>query len=103
MEMISKRKARTTPNPQAVAWLVVTVSFLIFCVACVASTYGLYWFVFQSPVSLRTELTVSRGTVTVVLADGTKDYITGNVNPTDNVIQPNSTIQLTDPNAQAYL
>ena len=55
----------------------VAISFLIFCITCVASTYGAYWFIFQSPVSLRTELTVSRGTVTVILADGTKDYITG--------------------------
>ena len=103
MENISKQKTRLAPNPQAVAWLVVAISFLIFCITCVASTYGAYWFIFQSPVSLRTELTVSRGTVTVILADGTKDYITGSTSPAENFIAPNSSIQLTDPNAQAYV
>src|SRR5215831_14835607 len=86
MEQISKRGIRTAPSPQTVAWLVVAVSFLIFCIVCAASTYGAYWFVFQSPVALRTELTVSRGTVTVILADGTKDYITGSTTTSDNLL-----------------
>ncbi len=49
--------------PQATAWLIVSGAFVGFMLTCTAVAASIYWFLFVSPVTLTTEITVSRGTV----------------------------------------
>ena len=87
-------------NPQVLAWTVVLISFVLFCILCVASTFAAYWFFFESPMQLTTRLVVSRGAITVNRPDGTS-YVVNNNNP-NNYVLSNSGLQI-DANSQAYL
>src|SRR5689334_20370085 len=95
----SKYPSRLMRNPQTTAWVVVLISFALFCVLCATSTFGAYWFFFESGVPLTVRLTVSRGAVTVNRPD--LSYIV-NTASSKNFIAANSTLQ-TDANSQAYL
>jgi hypothetical protein len=92
------RRFRLTFDPQATAWMVVSVSFVVFCLVCAASTFGVWWFVYQSGAPLTVRLTVSRGAVTMILPDKSKDVINGSKD-----IVASGTILTTDSNSQAYL
>ncbi|MBK9749758.1 MAG: hypothetical protein IPO91_23695 [Chloroflexi bacterium] len=54
---------------QRVAWGVLLISFAIFCLLCVASVIGAYFFLFESTLPMESELRVSRGTAVVVGSD----------------------------------
>lgn len=54
---------------QRIAWLVVWSAFALFCVVCVGSTLGVYYFLFQSTVSLDATLSVGRGTSVITSSD----------------------------------
>ncbi len=92
--------SRFSFTPQTTAWLVVSISFVVFCIVCAASTFGAYWFIFESDTPLTVRLTVSRGTVTMILPDQSKDVVTGQ-NVQENV-QPGTQFT-TDSDSQAYL
>jgi hypothetical protein len=100
--MDRNNKPRWFHQPQTVAWLVVTSSFVLFCVICAAGTAGAYWFLFESPANLTTHLTVSQGTVTILYPDGISDVIS---DPAANpkVLQIPNTIKITDNTSQAYI
>ncbi len=56
-------------HTQRVAWGVLLISFAVFCVLCVASVIGAYFFLFESTLPMESELRVSRGTAVVVGSD----------------------------------
>lgn len=52
-------------KPERLAWFVLASAFVVFCVICVASTYTLQYFFFQSTVPMQTILHAGRGTLSV--------------------------------------
>lgn len=54
---------------QHLAWVVLLVAFAFFCVLCLASGFGIHYFLFKSTVPMLTELTVGRGTAIVTNPD----------------------------------
>ncbi len=108
MDQNNKSRIKLIRDPQTVAWLVVISSFILFCVLCIAGTFGTYWFLFDSPAAMTTCLTVSRGSVHVIYSDGTTSSISSNPddNPqvacNNNAIQPTTVLQ-TDSSSQGYL
>ncbi len=95
-----RRKGAFALNPQATAWVVVIVSFVVFCGLCLAGALGTYWFFFDSTASTTTRLTVSDGAVTITQPSGTSYVINNNTG--DNSIPPNAVLQ-TDNISQGYL
>ncbi|KXK12653.1 MAG: hypothetical protein UZ15_CFX003003466 [Chloroflexi bacterium OLB15] len=84
------------------AWLVMIVAFIIFCVICAASVLGLHYFLFDSTIPINAVLSVGRGTAGLTTTDLNETFvrsqslITNNsVVSTDNVAQ--ATISFTDP------
>lgn len=49
--------------PEKTAWVVLGVSFLVFCIFCAVLSIGIHFFIFQSDVSMIMLLNVGRGTV----------------------------------------
>jgi hypothetical protein len=93
---------RIQSNPQIIAWLVVSLSFVVFCVVCAAGTFGAYWFFFESTNALTARLTVSQGNITAIYPDLTSELFNDpNANP--RTLGPNTTLKLTDTNSQGYL
>jgi hypothetical protein len=62
-------------HPQAVAWAVVNVSFMMFCVFCLAATFAARWFVLDSQMPMAVTLYVSKGRVEVRQPDGTTTIV----------------------------
>jgi hypothetical protein len=52
-------------DPSRLAWTVLIVAFIIFCISSSALFLGVRWFLFDSTVSLTSTLSVSRNTVSV--------------------------------------
>jgi hypothetical protein len=63
---ISNAKPLITRHPQAVAWSVLLISFVLFLFTCAASTFGVWWFFFESRIDLKANLFVGRGSLRVV-------------------------------------
>src|SRR5947209_2304615 len=79
--MIETKHTGAKPlHPQAVAWVVVVSSFILFCVLCATGTFGAYWFFFESPINMTTQLTVSRGSVTIINPDLTSFVVSDSGN-----------------------
>lgn len=60
-----RRKFKT----EQLAWGIMLLSFALFCVICVASSVGLYLFLFESTMPVNARLEVARGTVILTDAD----------------------------------
>lgn len=74
-----------------ITWAVLIVSFVVFCMICLASTLGLYGFVFRSTMPMSATLQISRGTALVTNADVTeRGYRSETSLPTRPVIVNNS-------------
>lgn len=56
-------------RPERVAWTVLLVAFVCFCVLTIGIVFGVYQFLFQSAVALPVSLEVSKGTVGITGAD----------------------------------
>jgi hypothetical protein len=56
--------------PQQTAWVILLISFACFGLLCVGMAGLLYWFVYQSPMSLTATVTVSRGSLILQTAGG---------------------------------
>ena len=54
-------------NPERLAWRILVTAFGVFLIVCGAVAYLTYWYLFQSRVPLRVELTAARGTVRIVV------------------------------------
>ncbi len=61
-----KRKRVETHH---LAWAVLGTFFGIFCTLCLTTSFGVYYFMFQSDVSMTAVVQVARGTVGIVSAD----------------------------------
>lgn len=96
--MIQNEKRHLMSNPQMVAWIVVIISFILFCMLCAAGTSGTYWFFFESGVNMTVRLTVSQGRIEVRSPDG-NDF---SVDSQWEVFEQNETLQ-TDDTSQGYL
>jgi hypothetical protein len=57
------------------AWGVMLVAFAVFCMVCIGSGLGVYYFLFKSTVPMRTVLTVGRGTPVVTDPGGNANTI----------------------------
>ncbi len=73
--MTDEEHYQSTISPERLAWGVLLVSFAIFCFICAASTLGVYYFLFESTLSLHANLNVGRGTVGVVLDEQTPQAV----------------------------
>ncbi|QPC81118.1 hypothetical protein G4Y79_15555 [Phototrophicus methaneseepsis] len=63
---------------ERLSWIVLSVSFVAFCLICLASSFGLYSFLFISTMPLDIELQVGRGTTLVTNDDVTsRGYLSG--------------------------
>ena len=51
------------------AWMVLSISFVMFCITCAAITFGIYYFIYESSYPVITKLAVSRGGVGLVGED----------------------------------
>lgn len=58
-----------TISPERMAWGVLLVSFAMFCILTVSTILGVYFFLFESNVSIPTTLRVARGTVGITGSD----------------------------------
>lgn len=58
-------------NPQRTAWLTVLTGFVLFCVICAGSVYGVQWFIFDSSANLVVNASVAQGTMTISSPDNT--------------------------------
>ncbi len=56
-------------KPERLAWGVLLISFAVFCVICITSSIGVYYFFFQSSVPMQAELVVGRGTIGITELD----------------------------------
>lgn len=54
---------------QRLAWMIVLIAFGVFCLICIGSTTGIYYFFFESTVPLDAVLHVGRGTAVITTAD----------------------------------
>ena len=98
---------RPVEQIQRLAWIIVLVSFALFCSISVASTGGIYYFFFRSTIPLDTILQVGRGTVpvntvnsTLVVRSSTLIYLVdrGSTVETDEQSQATISFQLKDEN-----
>lgn len=62
-------RSRRRIHPQQLAWGVLLLSFAVFCVLCIVSVIGSYYFLYESTVAMQSQLRVSRGTAVVSGAD----------------------------------
>ncbi len=62
-------RSRSRVRPQQLAWGVLLLSFAVFCVLCIISAIGGYYFLYESTVPMQSQLRVSRGTAVVSGAD----------------------------------
>lgn len=119
---VADHKPIITRYPQTIAWSVLILSFAIFLITCAASTFGVYWFFFESRIDLKANLYVARGGLRVdygidsslvgsrlsIEQDGviradeiSQGYLTFEDNYSGQIIAtifllPNSTIRLTE-------
>lgn len=56
-------------NPQRVAWITVLTGFVVFCVICTGTIYGVRWFLFDSTVGLQVTASVSQRTIIIASPD----------------------------------
>ena len=74
-----------------ITWGVLVTAFVVFCMICLASTIGLYGFIFRSTVPMSATLQISRGTALVTNADVTeRGYRAETTLPTRPVVINNS-------------
>jgi hypothetical protein len=86
-------------NPERLAWRILLASFFVFLLLCGSTLYVIDWFIFRSTVELDVDLTVARGTVSIVLPN-TGEPIA--VTDRRGGLTANTVIQ-TDPTSQATL
>ncbi len=84
-------------HPQQIAWLTVFTGLFFFCLSCSAFGYGVYYFLFQSPVPLSVRLVVSRGSVKLTTLDNTDPLVDNQIS-----IDPQTYIDVRD-DSQAIL
>ena len=90
-------ESKFVKRAQVTAWGVLLGSFLLFVLACIGGTAGVYWFFFKSPTDMTVRVRVSQGSLTVLQADGTNLLVNNNDRdifvPQNAIIQSNSTSQ----------
>jgi hypothetical protein len=84
-------------HPQRIAWLTVYTGLLVLCLSCSAAGYGVYYFLFQSPVPLSVRMVVARGAVKLTTLDSTNPLVDRQIN-----IDPQTYIDVRD-DSQAVL
>ncbi len=69
--------APNTRSPERIAWGVILIAFGVFMLSCAGSTAAVYYFFFESTVSLETDAQNSRGTLAYIGADFNQQLIDG--------------------------
>ena len=75
--VVDEEQFQPKVSPERLAWGVLLISFAIFCFICAASTLGVYYFMFDSSLSLQATLNVGRGTVGVTEGGRTPQAVSG--------------------------
>lgn len=88
---------RSRRDPQRVAWSVLLLSFTIFCFVCLASSLGVYYFLFQSSVPLEMLARIGQGSIGVNQQFVTLERSLNNGDDLTTGGQSQATIQLFDP------
>lgn len=85
----------STGKIDRLAWAILLLFFALFCIICIASTLGVYYFFFESTVPIQVEMRVGRGTVTVTGADLIGRAVQNSRNLTNQpaLLQPDSQSQ----------
>jgi len=73
-------------QPERMAWIVITLSLVAFCVMCVTTTLFLQYFLFQSVMPMETVLRVGRGTVGLSEGVSAEQAETGRRDLSNNMI-----------------
>ncbi|MCI0714128.1 MAG: FecR family protein [Chloroflexi bacterium] len=85
-------------NPNRIAWLTLVSGFVVFCLVCAGTVYGIQWFVFESNVNLTVTARVAQRTIIISSPD--------NVNPvavtTETTLAPGDRV-ITDEGSQASI
>lgn len=63
-------KSEATAQIQQLAWIIVLISFLLFCSISIAFSGGVYYFFFRSSIPMAVTLQVGRGTAGIETTDG---------------------------------
>ncbi|NWG16612.1 MAG: hypothetical protein HXY41_08255 [Chloroflexi bacterium] len=96
---------RARHDPQRVAWGVLLLAFAMFCLTCVATGVGVYYFLFQSTSPLDMELRVGRGSIGVnqQFVPLERDLLNGDELSTGTDGQSQATVLFFDPQQQRRL
>lgn len=76
MVTLDRRNQLLATYPQAIGWSIMALGFFIFVILCVALTFGVYAFFFESRIDLTVYFTVTRGSVAITRLDG-ENILTG--------------------------
>ena len=68
-QVVADFASRATVPPERMAWLVLVVAFVLFCVLSISSAVAVYAFLFRSSVAIPTVLHVGKGTVGLTGSD----------------------------------
>ncbi|MEM6527367.1 MAG: hypothetical protein AAF653_03685 [Chloroflexota bacterium] len=68
-EHMTPQRRQRRMETYRVAWIVLTLSFITFITVCASLSFGVYYFAFQSGVSMNAQVTVAQGTVGLVSRD----------------------------------
>src|SRR5215831_2789446 len=98
MNQTNGSESKLVKKAQRTAWTVLVVSFVMFILACLGATVGVYWFLFKSPTDMTVKLWVSQGSVIFQQSDGTNQLVYSKL----DFVPQNSTI-LTNSTSQGYL
>jgi hypothetical protein len=61
--------SKASEQIQSLAWMIVVISFVLFCSISIAASGGIYYFLFRSTIPMDVVLQVGRGTVPVMTVD----------------------------------
>jgi hypothetical protein len=96
---------RARHDPQRVAWGVLLLAFAIFCLTCVATGVGVYYFLFQSTMPLDMQLRVGRGSIGVnqQFVPLERELLNGDELSTGTDGQSQATVFFFDPQRERHL
>jgi hypothetical protein len=69
----AQRKRRQVQTHR-LAWIILSTAFVLFMTICLSTSFGVYYFLYQSSVQMLAEVKVARGTVGLVSADLSEQF-----------------------------
>jgi hypothetical protein len=90
LNVIARLREAKQQQPDRVAWMILAVSFAVFCLLSVLIPFSIYWYIVNATTPFTTEVTSVRGTVllgdpNIELSSSLTDGNTANINETFSV------------------